>query len=493
VPEEIEIDDLELETSLITFASEVLGHELYQWQADVLEPFDHASEEMIQVSLSTPNGSGKSSVVISSLVLGWLALYPKAKVVLTTADGRQIDSQVMPAIEAHRGKFPDWKFIYREVHTPTGGMFVAFTTDDAGRAEGWHKLDDFDGPLCIIVDEAKTVDEKIFSAFDRCTYNAILITSSPGKMSGTFYESQHNPDLGYIKCAVGLKDCPHITQDKIDRIIAKWGPNHPFTRSSLHGEFIEIFEGKPVHYAYSMEHHEAPELPWPKGAYLIRGWDFGTSNAIVWSAYWEAKGIEYWWDLCEQYYEGSDTDRQVRNAIIRTDNEFPFHDDREQCAGVLDYIDPAGANSSYTRQIKVTMNGRDTTVAESSANILRTHGIYPGMRTVARGLQETLAVVNRLMEKRDPQGRWCYRIDVTSCPRLARAYRGGYRYPAVGESGYGNDAPMKGAACDNLDHLADAARYGKINCLRLLQDEMAGAKPPLFAAKKKSVNPVRKI
>jgi len=229
----------DLETSLLTFAEEELGISLYVWQGAAIEAFDRASEQLVQVSLATPNGSGKSAVVIPALVLGWLAVHQHGKVVLTTADGKQLDGQVMPALESFRSKFPRWKFQERAVYTPTGGQFIAFTTDQAGRAEGWHKIDNIEGPLLIIVDEAKTVRDDIFAAIDRCTYNGILLTSSPGRMAGRFYESQVNPALGFARVRVGLKECPHITQDKIDRIVAQHGAESPFTRSTLHGEFME--------------------------------------------------------------------------------------------------------------------------------------------------------------------------------------------------------------------------------------------------------------
>jgi len=229
----------ETKRSFIAFAEGALGLSLYEWQCDAIEPFDYASERLVQVSLATPNGSGKSAVVIPVLALGWLMLHPRGKVVLTIADGKQLDGQVMPAMEAYRARFPQWKFQERGIYTPMGGQFIAFTTDQAGRAEGWHKIDNIQGPLLIMVDEAKTVREDIFAAIDRCTYNAILLTSSPGRMAGRFYESQVNAALGFTRIRVGLKECPHITQDKIDRIVAQHGADSAFTRSTLHGEFME--------------------------------------------------------------------------------------------------------------------------------------------------------------------------------------------------------------------------------------------------------------
>ena len=245
---ELEIDDDDAAVSFMDFAENILKLNIYEWQEDSIEPFDEASEKLVRVTLRTPNGSGKSAVVIPALALGWLYYYPKGRVVLTTKDGRQLDGQVMPALEAHRNKFPEWKFVERRISTPTGGTFNAFTTDDAGRAEGWHKLDDYEGPLLIIVDEAKSVPEEIFTALDRCTYNALLLASSPGLMVGRFYESHAHARLGFIRIKSGLRDCPHIGKDKIDRIMAQHGPdavrpNPEFIKSTLDGEFM-LYEGE---------------------------------------------------------------------------------------------------------------------------------------------------------------------------------------------------------------------------------------------------------
>lgn len=493
----MEVSDLDVETSFISFAEEELGLHLYPWQCDVLEPFDEASEHLVQVSLATPNGSGKSAICIPALVLGWLALYPKGRVVLTTADGKQLDGQVMPAIESFRSRFPSWTFIEREVRTDTGGRFVAFTTDQAGRAEGWHKLDDNEGPLLIIADEAKTVSDEIFSAIDRCTYNALLLTSSPGRMSGRFYTTQTDATLGFVRIRVGLKDCPHITQDKIDRIIAQHGANSPFTRSALHGEFLEAFDGKPVFHAYNQDLHEGEDLPWIRGAYLARGWDFGTCNSVTWHMYWQHAGYEYLHILFEQYLEGSDTDRQAEAAAKLTEREFPFWNDRTICAGVLDFCDPSGVNANFGATWRRNGEGKAERIG-SCVQILHTHGIRPGTILWQRGISIGIALINRFLLKRDHLGNPCFKIDKKNCPILSKAFRGGYAYGEPGESGYNpdNPEPRKGLAHQDFDfsHVVDSSRYCQLNTLRLLKNEYQQAKAPLFRQRETvNFNPQREI
>jgi len=217
---------------------------LYWWQQEALSWVDNISGR-VKGSVCTPNGSGKSSKLIAGLALYWLSVHKNGRVVITTKDSKQLDNQIWPAIEAHQGRFPGYRFIEREVHTPSQGFIIGFTTDDPGRAEGWHKMGDLDGPLLIIVDEAKSVDEKVFQALDRCTYNAIIYVSSPGFNSGRFFESQEKlkksaeRPLGFNVIKVGLADCPHIPKDRIDDVIDSYGVDHPFTQSTLFGEFMD--------------------------------------------------------------------------------------------------------------------------------------------------------------------------------------------------------------------------------------------------------------
>lgn len=239
----------------------------------------------------------------------------------------------------------------------------------------------------------------------------------------------------------------------------------------LLGQYDEAFEGDPVFHSFEQE-HAAVDLPWPQGAYLVRGWDFGTTNACIFSAYWVEGKTEYWWDLHEYFAQVSDVDRQAKAVLELTYQVFPFWNDRDVCAGVKDYCDIAGN--------AMTDKG-------SSVNVLRTHGIFPGFMRM--GLQESIAIYNRLLEKKNAQGHFVYRIDKKSCPRLYTASIGGYRYPVEGEPGFGGDEPLKGTAGGDFDHLADASRYPKYNCLRLLRAEAEEAKKAVGAfASKEAAN-----
>lgn len=238
-------DTIDPLTTPIGFAEGVLGMRLYPWQDTVLTWFEGAVGKRVKGSVCTPNGAGKDSIIIAALAIWWVTVHRRGRVVITSKDSRQIDEQTMPAIERHASKFQGWKFIDRYVETPTGGKIILFTTDEKERCEGFHRetADDGspskDGPLLIIVNEAKSVEEGIFTALDRCTYDGMLYASSPGHMSGRFYDSQFRKELGFKTLRVGLKDCPHIPKERIDDIIKTYGKDSAFARSTLDGEFME--------------------------------------------------------------------------------------------------------------------------------------------------------------------------------------------------------------------------------------------------------------
>lgn len=236
----------EVAATPIGFAELVLGLKLYPWQDEAVSWFADP-RRMTKGAMVTPNGAGKSSGVVAALALGWLGRFKRGKVLITTKDSKQLDNQLYPALTRHRQALKGWTWVTSpciEIRSPTGGVIVAFTTNDAGRAEGWHKEDDLTGPLLIIVDEAKSVEETIFQAIDRCTYNGLLYVSSPGLMQGRFYEAFTKHAAQFRKRKVSLTECPHIPAAKIDSIRQMYGDDHPFTKSSVYGEFMDNSEDR---------------------------------------------------------------------------------------------------------------------------------------------------------------------------------------------------------------------------------------------------------
>src|SRR5258708_33438754 len=92
---------------VLSFAQVGLGLELYDWQLEADLVIDKGSQhERIKVALVAPNGSGKTERVVALWALRWLNRYPNGRVICTSSDSTQLDSQLMPALTAHQHKFP---------------------------------------------------------------------------------------------------------------------------------------------------------------------------------------------------------------------------------------------------------------------------------------------------------------------------------------------------------------------------------------------------
>lgn len=233
-----------LHDSPLLFARTVMNRDLYRWQAEIAEAVDQGSQyERVRIAVRTPNESGKSSIVIPLVIARWLDRYPRSKVVLTSADSRQLDSQLMRALFSYRSPhLSHWEFLQREIRTPVGGQMIAMTTDEPQRVEGHHGMKG--APLLMIVDEAKSIEAPIFEAIDRCGYAVLLIISSPGLRSGTFFDCFANNRQNHLTFEISLEQCPHISKEKIRDMIETYGEQHPLVRSSIYGEFMDLAEGE---------------------------------------------------------------------------------------------------------------------------------------------------------------------------------------------------------------------------------------------------------
>lgn len=230
------------------------------WQSQLLAAVArHGS----RVTALTCNGAGKTSIILTALIFWHLATFPHSKVVSTSGAWRQLQSQLAPAIKAQLPNFPGWEFSESSftLRAPNGSEYLGFSTNDEGKAEGYHgnKLEDYlapsKGPLLIVVDEAKTVPTGVFQAFDRCTYQRLLYLSSGGWAEGVFYDS-HKAESVFQKFVIPAKLCPHADHKKNAEIIEKWGLDHPFVKSTIFAQFMSsaenaVFDGKAVENAMS--------------------------------------------------------------------------------------------------------------------------------------------------------------------------------------------------------------------------------------------------
>ena len=224
---------------LENFPELFLGFVPYKWQKDVLGALNKKGS---RVALKAANGSGKTSIVAAAAVVWHLLRFPESLVVSTAGVYRQVEDQLWPRIRKYvtglGGAEAGWEVFSSELRYANGARAIGFSTNDAGKFEGWHKQ----GPsenLLMIVDEAKTVPDAIFEAIERCQPSRLLMMSSPGSTSGAFYKAFTKEAALWQTFTVTAFDCPHLSKEWIDQQIEKWGSGHPLIRSMIYGEFMD--------------------------------------------------------------------------------------------------------------------------------------------------------------------------------------------------------------------------------------------------------------
>ncbi|HEX3626618.1 MAG TPA: hypothetical protein VH280_14480 [Verrucomicrobiae bacterium] len=231
------------------FAAETLRMQLYPKQRDVLRALALPD---VAISFRSCNEGGKTKKVIRAAILWHLTMFPKGHVISTSGCYRQIKDQLLPALHGYQSLFSSWKFLRTpRIETSDANCFwEGFSTNEGGKFEG-HHAGGQDEPLLIIVDEAKTVKDDIFEAIERCKPTRLLIASSPGYGEGEFYRSHTTRKKFYQTFVQRASECPHWKQQEIDKLLAKWGPNHPVFKSMVMAEFADsvadaVIELKPL-------------------------------------------------------------------------------------------------------------------------------------------------------------------------------------------------------------------------------------------------------
>ena len=219
------------------FAEAVLGLNVYPWQAETME----AVAAGMPTALVAANGSGKTAGCIAPLALWFMTRYPKGTLVVTSGSFRQVSHQLWANMKMHAARLPFLEFQPKgvEIALAGGGRALGFSASDAGKAEGWHGSFDNETPLMVIVDEAKTVNDAIFTAFDRCTKQFVLYASSPGSAAGQHFRCFHGERELWHKVTATAFDCPHIPRDKIERVRVQHGEDSWLYRSMMLAQWTE--------------------------------------------------------------------------------------------------------------------------------------------------------------------------------------------------------------------------------------------------------------
>lgn len=330
---------------------------LYGWQKSIHSEYANmdglTSTKTIDVVAA--NGSGKSKNIIAPCALFTCAQYDEAEVVVTTASGSQLDRQTSRYVKELARKINTYHksdlFTIQDrklVFSLTNGYIDLFATDEEGKAEGWHQRD-FDRAFSIIVDEAKTVADNIFTSLDRCHDAQIrLHVSSPAiRTSGYFYRSVTDIQSAVHKVfKVTAFECPHISIETIRKIIRNYGRYSPITKSIVDAEFSSSEEQVVITYDNLLKLLSSPPLPNISGHPKRVGIDMAAGGDEDVIDIWQGNK-----ELALIPFREPDTTKAVdyiklhlTNHGITKDSEFIFADDGGVGRSMIDMLCRDGWN-----------------------------------------------------------------------------------------------------------------------------------------------------
>jgi hypothetical protein len=218
------------------FALSALGlTELYPWQLEILA----ACGRGMPTALLAPNGSGKSSTVLTALILWFLAEFPRGRAVITSGSWAQLRSQLFDNLKRFQGYpiFRGFEFQESAIKTPLGGWAMGFSVEDSFRMEGHHSRDG--SPVLVVIDEGKALGQEIYEALDKCTPSFKIVVSSAGPATGRLYKIFTSQSAFWFRRKITYRDCPHLseTQRLIDLELYPAGEQSTFYRNRWLSEF----------------------------------------------------------------------------------------------------------------------------------------------------------------------------------------------------------------------------------------------------------------
>jgi hypothetical protein len=197
---------------ILLFADSILGIQPYDWQCQVLLNY----EAGFQTAAACANFTGKTSTLFPIAALWTIYCFPRARVMYLSATGAQVKNQFFASLARFRFRpaFAGWSWLETEVRNREGGFLFGRATDTSGFVEGLH--DAPGSPAALLVDEAKSVDDNVLDALERCSTSYRLFMSSTGAAFGRFYEVMTSRAHLWRTFRVTSAMCPHVNKAAIE-------------------------------------------------------------------------------------------------------------------------------------------------------------------------------------------------------------------------------------------------------------------------------------
>ncbi|HET9376048.1 MAG TPA: hypothetical protein VFO40_13825 [Chthoniobacterales bacterium] len=133
-----------------------------------------------------------------------------------SATSAQVKNQFFASLDRFRSRlaFTGWTWLEAEVRNPHGGFLFGRATDTSGNIEGLH--DQPSSPAGLLVDEAKSIQDEVLDALERCHTSYRLFMSSTEQAFGEFYRICTAKSHLWRVFSVPSSLCPHVEPAAIE-------------------------------------------------------------------------------------------------------------------------------------------------------------------------------------------------------------------------------------------------------------------------------------
>lgn len=262
------------------FVEDVLRVKPEPWQRQVLQELARGRNVVVR------SGHGVGKTAVAAWAILWkLACFPRARVPATAPTQHQLFDILWPEVikwieRAHLFDLFSWTGTRVAVRGHEKSWFaVARTASAPEKLAGQHA-----DHLLYVVDEASGIEDETWHVIDgaRTSFGAVVLAiGNPTRRSGGFFDAFHRHRKFWSPFKVSAEGSPRVSQQWVQEMREKWGPDSDVYRVRVLGEFPqgEADAFIPLELAEACVYRDVPEGgPAELGVDVAR---YGDSETVI--------------------------------------------------------------------------------------------------------------------------------------------------------------------------------------------------------------------
>lgn len=231
------------ENDWVGFATHVLGMDLDDWQAELIDAVNKGER---RISIASGHGVGKTAAE-SAIAVASICTLPFVKVIITAPSGPQLWDALYAEIKIWMGKLPPMIFELYDIgadkitaKAAPESIFISARTSRAETPEAMQGIHAHGGRVIIIADEASAIPEAVYESGAGSMSGegaTTILAGNPTRASGFFYDTHHKLAHMWMRRKISCLTSRRVSPDYIEDMKARYGEESNRYRVRVLGEF----------------------------------------------------------------------------------------------------------------------------------------------------------------------------------------------------------------------------------------------------------------